>query len=352
MKVWISIVAALLMCVTLSVAEASRIEETFNDDPVEHGRATVNGDNKSRDTSGNEADAFSFQSAGKMVQNLNTNWNYDKYDPFTGTRGQGEGSRLEFDLGQSYSQNDSFSFGATLTIKSAGFTAESDQMMAISFGLMNSLTTGMDRTGAYDGDAYNSERDTFDSIEWNFFPNESAFGWPTLQQTVFGSQLGDENSMFSHFAANFGEDEVAGYDTILAQEKANPDHPLYENYYGLPLEVPMSITMAYNGATKTVSMLVTDAGSGEVLVDNISTLPDLDITAPIGGYGSVSHFSVDTLAITNYQDGRASGGPTLVAKIEYEVVWFEEAQAAAVSEPTALTVLLLGVFGLRQRRRS
>jgi MYXO-CTERM domain-containing protein len=89
-----------------------------------------------------------------------------------------------------------------------------------------------------------------------------------------------------------------------------------------------------------------------VLVDNIVTLPDLNISAPIGGFGSVSEFAIDTLAIMDPQDGNAWGDdPSIVADITYENIWFNETADEPVAEPGALSLLALGAAGLLRRRK-
>ena len=162
------------------------------------------------------------------------------------------------------------------------------------------------------------------------------------------------------FAANFDLDdsEDGGFDTVLSQEKADPAHPLHGNHHGLPLDVAMSVLMTYNGATKTVSMLITEAATGNVLVDNVTTTPDLDITAPIcapwANLTGVTEFSVDLLSLMNYQDGWVSypfGAPTLIATVEYNNAWFAESNP--VPEPgtgSAVAVVTLGLLVLRRRR--
>jgi hypothetical protein len=338
------LLAVLMLSVFVSAGRADFVE-TFTTDPV-NTRAWVQGTNQSKDTAGNPVAPFMHAGPGVLTHNLHTNWDYLNYG--FGPRGQGDGSRLSWSLGRTYTESDRFSFGATLTIHSSGLAPEPENLMAVAFGLTNSTTTGFDRSGAWTGD-----RDAFDSLEWNFFPNESQFGWPTLQQTAIGAQLGDPDSMFFHFAANFNLDDSVdgGVDTLLAQEKADPTHPLYGNTYGLPLDMPMEVTMSYDGPSRTLSMRIVDATTGTVLIDD-ATLPDLDLSAPVGGFGSVNSFQVDQLSIMNYQDGWAFGNPTLVARVDYSEVWFSGGQP--IPEPRG-AVLLVGGLGLllcRRRRRA
>ena len=346
-----AIAAVVLVCSCFAVsAHATTVMETFGDDPVAAGRAAIEYGPIGGSAPAGAPSTYVWNAPGDFTLNLNTNWRLAGGFPDTSNY-VGDSSRLGWSLPRTYTQEDSFSFGASLTIHSLAATTE--QYMQIAFGLVNSATTQLDRTGHPDpGTGWSTGGNCFDSFEWNFFPNESSFGWPTLQQTVVGSDLFGPDAAFWHMAANFNlpDGEDGGYDTLLAQEMADPTHPLFGNPRGLPLGTAMAVTMDYDGPTRTVSMLITEAVSGAVLVDNITTLPDLDISAPIGGFGSVSSFAIDTLAIMNPQDGNAWGDdPSIVADITYENVWFNEAPPAA--EPGALSILVVGAAGALRRRK-
>ena len=331
-------------------AHATTLMETFGDDPVVAGRAVVEYGPIGGAAPAGAPSTYVWNAPGDLSLNLNTNWRLAGGVPDLSNY-VGDSSRMGWALPRTYTEADSFSFGATLTIHSIAATPQ--QFMQIAFGLVNSTTTQLDRTGHFDPNTgWSTGGNCFDSFEWNFFPNESSFGWPTLQQTVIGSDLFGPDAAFWHMAANFDLDdsEDGGYDTLLAQEIADPTHPLFGNNYGLPVGVAMAVTMDYDGPTRTVSMLITEAATGTVLVDNVTTLPDLNLSAPIGGFGSVSSFAIDTLAIMNPQDGNAWGDdPSIIADITYEKVWFND--DPPVAESGALSILMVGVAGVLKRRK-
>jgi len=339
MKVWISIVAALLMCVTLSVAEASRIEETFNDDPVANDRATVVGTNKSLmvSTAGGSpeivlVEPFQVLEQGVLTHHLTSNWRLDDdFKPITSSWIE-DGSRLHIPLGATYTDKDSFSFGATLRVKKDRFSRNTG--FQINFGLVNCTDTGMDRTGnTYFGNPVHlddpSEGTTYNSIEWDYFPDNSSGGYPTCQQVVFGKQ-GSATSAFTHMAANFG--------SLLSQDP-------YE--YGLPFDVWMDVVVDYDAVLRKMTVTVKNETGDDLVGDAV---PEL-VLAETWFDGDALAFSVDTLAIMNYQDYWASGSMSLLATVEYDNLWFEASDEAPVPEASAGAALCIGLAGLLVRRR-
>ena len=91
-------------------------------------------------------------------------------------------------LGQVLSLDQDFSFGAILTIRSERFQADPQGFSQIAFGLWNAATTGMNRT------AFPS--DSFDLVEFDYFPNVTSFGGPFLSPSVFGGNVGG-NAFFN-----------------------------------------------------------------------------------------------------------------------------------------------------------
>jgi hypothetical protein len=324
-----NLLLTLVLCVTTSVALAGSVTETFGDDPVANGRATVAGSNQSTDTANSAVAPFVVGTPGVLTHNQNSNWRNTAGVPDT-SQHIADASRLEIPLGATYTDDDSFSFGATLRVNSAGFFRNSG--FQFNFGLVNATDTGMDRTGnTYFGDpappASPSEGTTYNSVEWNYFPDNTPAGYPTCQQVVMGEQ-GSATSAFTHFAANFFA--LLPTDTYA---------------YGLPHDLWMDVVMDYDGASRTMTLTVKNAGSD--LVDKTS-VPDLVLAEAWFDSDDVD-FSVDTLAIMNYQDFWAFGAPSLVAKVEYDEIWFAEAQP--VPEASVGSVLLVGLLGLARRRR-
>jgi hypothetical protein len=147
---------------------------------------------------------------------------------------------------------------------------------------------------------------------------------------VFGKQ-GSATSAFTHMAANFG--------SLLSQD-------LYE--YGLPFDEWMDVVVDYDAVLRKVTVTVKNE-TGVDLVDNTS-VPDL-VLAETWFDDDALAFSVDTLAIMNYQDYRASGSMSLLATVEYDNLWFEASDEAPVPEASAGAALCIGLAGLLVRRR-
>ena len=317
------LIALTVLAVTAAPVAWSDVTELFNDDPIAGGRATVVGSNQSTDTAATPVAPFVVSTPGTLTHNLNTNWRTSGGGIPDTSQYIADASRLHIPLGKTYTQADSFSFGATLTIKRAGFFW-SGNFMQMNFGLLNAATTGMDRTSSF-----TSAGDTYDSIEWDFFPNT---GNATVQQVMFGSQDGAPD-VFKRMAANFLNFLPAG--------PAPFD-------YGLPLDTAMDVTVSYDAATRTASVVVVDNTTAVPYV-NTTQVPDLLFPNTWFADGKTGMFAVDTLAVMNYQDAWASTAPSLVAEVEYDRVWF--AEAAPVGEPTSCAALALGLVGLAGRRR-
>ncbi|HZI93341.1 MAG TPA: hypothetical protein VFE84_03795, partial [Patescibacteria group bacterium] len=104
-------------------------------------------------------------------------------------------SRFFTTLPGGFTQDDDFVFGAVITIRPDGFAADPFGFHPIAFSLFNSATTGDDRTG----DLSDFSADTFDTLEFAYFPNVSPFfGGPFLSPDVFSKQVAPD--AFAGFA--------------------------------------------------------------------------------------------------------------------------------------------------------
>ena len=91
-----------------------------------------------------------------------------------------------------------FEINATFTIRSENFFADPSGFAQIAFGFMNSQTTGDDRTG----DLEDFAADTFDTLEFDYFPNVSPFfGGPFTGGSVFGGAAGGDAFLNFTFAS-------------------------------------------------------------------------------------------------------------------------------------------------------
>ncbi len=137
-------------------------------------------------------------------------------------------ARIATPLGRVLSLDDDFGFGAVLTIRSEGYEASPDGFDQIAFGLWNSSTTGLDRTGF--------PSDSFDLVELDYFANVNpVFGGPFLSPTVFGGNVGG-NAFFNF---TFQSTEVR-----------------------LPFDVPLLVRVEYGAAARRLGVTVSRLGRG------------------------------------------------------------------------------------------
>ncbi len=172
--------------------------------------------------------------------------------------------------------NDSFEFGAILTIRSRGFFADPDGFSQIAFGLWNSATTGFGRTSF--------PSDSYDLLEFNYFPNVTSFGGPFLSPTVFGGEVG-ANAFF-----NFAFTSAA---------------------VALPLDVPLLCRFVHDGAARRLTLTVSayHEPGGFVPIPGAVVAVDTGILNPT--------FLVDALGIAGYFEGFAS----LHAVVIYDLLY-------------------------------
>ena len=273
-------IIAVAATVTVSTAFAATFSETFNAPPFvgDGGNFTLVGTGVGQFTHLSSAASF----AGDPVGSLEVQ--YDTLEPTT---------RLAAPLGVTVDETDSFSFGAVLTIRSAAFYADPNGFAQITFGLINSTTTGGDRTG----DFLDFDNDTFDMVEFNFFPNVSSFfGGPFVSPTVFGEQL--DASAFNNVAFSSLE-------------------------FALPLDTPLRVEFTYDGDTSILTGMIDSIAPDGTLMPLAATVP-LDIFNPTGAFAVPIQggFTVDAIAISAYFDGFAFGQASVQATLAYDELFF------------------------------
>jgi len=185
-------------------------------------------------------------------------------------------ARIATPLGTVVSLDENFQFGAVLTIRSEGLQAPADGFSQIAFGLWNAATTGINRA------AFPS--DSFDLVEFDYFPNVTAFGGPFLSPSIFGGRVGD-NAFF-----NF---------TFVSRE------------VGLPLDQPLLCHLRYDAASRMLHVTV-GRGTGGLFFERIAGATvsvDLSIIHPT--------FLVDLLGIAGYFEGY----PSLRAEVDYDLLY-------------------------------
>jgi hypothetical protein len=152
------ILAAAAVLMSAAPGRAGGFVETFADDPVAAGRFVL--------ADGPEtAGRFVHEAPGAMKAH---------YDTRLAT------ARLVRPLGRTLTAADAFTCRATLTIQSQGFFADTTHIAQIAFGLMNTQTTGIDRV-------YGSQGGAYDLVSFDYYPNLTSFGGPSLGPTIINS---------------------------------------------------------------------------------------------------------------------------------------------------------------------
>lgn len=219
--------------------------ETFADDPIASGRWSI--------MPGENASRFTYSPVAGTITAA--------YDSGLTT------ARLVRPLGRTLHETDSFSCSVRFTINSAGFYADSFFDTEISFGFLNSTTTGPDRVG------FSSAPKAFNLLTLDYFPNVTFFGGPSLVPTIIHKDVGQ-----GFFAAI---DFESGAETQLTDPGEND----------LPQDVPLVATIRYRGDTQKVTLrlshngqpLPINAGGGldgdATTINTILSGPGFDVNA-------------------------------------------------------------------------
>ena len=186
-----------------------------------------------------------------------------------------------------FTQDDDFVFGAILTIRSEGFAPDPSGFHPIAFSLFNASTTGDDRTG----DLSNFASDTFDTVEFSYFPNVSPFfGGPFLSPDVFGSAVGADAFLSFAFAS-----------VPLALAPGNT----------------YLVEMEHDAVARTLTTTLhrLHPHGGAIPVEGGAVVVDVS---------SIDAFSVDSIGISAYHDGFnvfSESGRSLLATVDYDLLY-------------------------------
>jgi hypothetical protein len=192
-----------------------------------------------------------------------------------------EDSRLMAPLGFELTGASDFVVEVDFTIQA--IEGGPDDFMQFAFGLVNSRTTGLNRTGtSLPGPPFfDDDSDVYDSVEFAYFPNETFFGGPFLQPAVFGAEMG---SPFANFAGNFGASADLG------------DNGAGE-VTSLPVGVPLRVRMAHDGCAQALVTRIFDL-SERSPVELATGVTPIDLSF----LNTTGTFSVDSFAVTLHQD--------------------------------------------------
>ena len=245
--------------------------ESFSTDPLATGRWWM--------MAGENASRFTYQPAeGKVAA---------AYDSGLPT------ARLVRSLGRMLDKDDSFLCTVKFAINSTSFHADAFGNAEISFGFLNTNSTGPDRAG------FSSAPKAFDVLTWDYFPNENdVFGGPSLAPTIISSSQGQ--GFFSAI------DFVANNETRL-------DDP---GEVDLPKNVQLTAVIRYRGDTRKATLQMYQ-GSTPLLINASGGLDGdaFTITTPLTDVG----FAVNAFGLLLWKD-TWSNQSIVVAGLVYDEI--------------------------------
>jgi len=196
---------------------------------------------------------------------------------------------LGFELARDLDASAPFTAAAVIVIRPDGFAADPNGFFQISWGLWNRHTTGLNRTGDLTGFA----TDTFDLLEFDYFPNVSPFfGGPFVSPSILGAANPDSPNFFSQGAfAN------AGF--ALGLELA------------LPLGEPLLIVMEHKPGIDSVVVGVHRI----VRPRRTIPVPGAVTVIPLDGL-SLRDYEFDSVGLTLWTDGFGGSEPAVLADVD------------------------------------
>ncbi len=220
-------------------------------------------------------------------------------------------ARLIRPLGRTLTHTDAFTCRVTLTIRHAGFFADTIHNAQIAFGLMNTRTTGIDRV-------YGSHGGAYDLVSFDYFPNLTSIGGPSLGPTIINSNAGQ--GFFSAINFTFGQETAIDppYGNIPADDWIMRE--IGEN------DRTQTVELRYDPVGRLVTMRVFENGAGlnannvgeKYLHGGVDGDPTT-IVARLIGVG----FAVDAFGILLWRDYSTTSS-SLIADVAYdqvEVFW-------------------------------
>jgi hypothetical protein len=211
-------------------------------------------------------------------------------------------------LARSLGRGDDFSVTAAFVIRPEGFFADPFGFAQIAFGLMNRTATGDDRTG----DPDDARADTFDTVEFDYFPNVSPFfGGPFAGGAAFGGAAGED-----------------AFTNLVAAAV-----PL-----ALPLGEPLEASLTHRSADGTIEIQVS------AIAPNGERLPLLQVPVVLPAGSLSPGFALDAVGIFAYHDGYnifSESGRSLRADVDFHRLEIQYEEPIAVEAQILPEVLSL-----------
>jgi len=283
MTTFLTVLVAFAALAQPSAAQDLGWTEQFADDPALTGRFSV--------PLGHDAARFDYDAAEDRLTvhydtSMPTAWYVRPIDPA---------------FGRTLGPCDAFAFEVTFTIKSEGFEADPYQFAQIGWGLINTQTTGEDRAGGSGGPF------AYDIATFDYFPNVTSFGGPTLGPTIIHSPGG---SFFGSIEFTFGDE--TDIDTGAGEAS-------------IALDEEFTARVAYDGVTHSATLTLRQ---GQQYLD-INLLG-------AGGYGGFDGdpttiqtllgpddvFEVDAFALTAWEDTFNPYGASVIADVVVSEIAF------------------------------
>ena len=193
-------------------------------------------------------------------------------------------ARTTWALGQTLTDQTSFRYSVEFTINSLNFSSSS--FGQLSFGLINSITTGDDRT--------TFPSDSYDLLTVDYFPSEQ---FPSLTPTVIGSQQPGQTNAFDNLG--FPEGTASFIDDPGEIEQ-------------LPINTVLTASIDYDAATRLVTLRLADQSINTDFTNTDDDVSTIQYTIPME-----FEFSVDSFAILCWQE--SSGGTANLSFTNIEV---------------------------------
>ncbi|MEX2671352.1 MAG: hypothetical protein WD294_04495 [Phycisphaeraceae bacterium] len=253
------------------------VNEDFSDDPVAAGRANVTGDDP------NAASRFTHTGNGLTA----------------GYNGAEPTALLNWDLGRTLTQDDTFGVSTTFSIDALN----ADAFGQLAFGFLNSVTTGTDRTSGIPG------TDSFDLLSVDYYADDY------LGTTVIPTDDGGDPS----FLFPWGPASTL-------------DSPL-------PEAATLTAELTYTAANQIAALQIFQDGSPITFNATAGTT----IQTETGG----AEFAVDAFSLTLWKDNWLAEGDTFTGDLTFS----DLTVSTMIPEPHAAALLGLGATVLLGRRR-